>query len=84
MKQDGQQVGLPVSHNASFGRCHSYRWFAANITRGAYSVTISGSLFNNSLFSILECVRDIPEVRDALYSLSSIDLSTEPGTCVQS
>ena len=56
----------------------------SNIMRGAYSVTISGSLFNNSLFSILECVRDIPEVRDALYSLSSIDLSTEPGTCVQS
>ena len=41
----------------------------SNIMIGDFSGTTFIFLFRNSLFSILECSRDITEVHDALYSL---------------
>ena len=51
--------------------------------RGACYGTTSGSLFNNSLFSIPKYAGAIPALHAAFYSLSSIDWETGPGTCVQ-
>ena len=39
----------------------------SNIIRGACYGTTSGFFFKNSLFSILECARDIPAVCASLY-----------------
>ena len=49
--------------------------------KGAYSVTMSGSLFNNSWTNILKCSKLIPAVHAALYSLSALDWATGPETC---
>ena len=46
-------------------------YFISNIMRGACSGTKYGSLFIGSLFRILKCARDIPELHAALYSLSA-------------
>ena len=61
---------------------HTYH-LLCNIIRGACSGTTSVSLFSMSLCSILKCARDIPTVHDKLYSLSTLDWETGPGTCVQ-
>ena len=38
-----------------------------------------GTLYRNSLFSILKCTRSIPEVHAAVYSLSALDWENVPG-----
>ena len=57
-------------------------YFLSNIIRGASSVNVSGSLFNNSWINILKCDKYIPEVHATLYSLYAPDWETGPGTCV--
>ena len=54
----------------------------SNIIKGAYSGTIYGSLFKNSLINILKCDKAIPIVHAALYSLSAPDKENGPGTYV--
>ena len=48
--------------------------------KGASSGNISGSLFNNSWINILKCDKSIPTVHAELYSLSTLDWATGPGT----
>ena len=48
-----------------------------------HSGTTSGSLFRNSLFSILECARATLVVHAKLYSLLALYLATVPGIYVQ-
>ena len=57
-------------------------YLLSKIIKGASYGTMSGYLFNNSLINVLKCAKAIPAVHDVLYSLSALDLSTGPGTCV--
>ena len=55
----------------------------SNIMRGACYGTTSGSLFRNSIFSILNFSRSINKVHATLYSLSSHDWENGTGICVK-
>ena len=58
-------------------------YLISNIIISACSGTIYGYLFANSFFSILSCSGSIPVVHATLYSLSTLDWATLPGTCIQ-
>ena len=53
-----------------------------NIIIGASSVTISGSLFNNSLINNLDFAKVAPEVHASLYLLSGLYCASGPVTRV--
>ena len=56
--------------------------FLFNVIRGDSSGTISVSLFKNPWINILKIAKAVPAMHAALYSLSVLDWTTGPGTCV--